>query len=274
MSEANDFDFGDDTVARDYDAVIVPTLFYPWAQQLVDNYGPWEGRQVLDIATGTGVVAQFVGERVGPEGKVTGADINPQMLGAAQRRCADVEATIEFVETPAFPLDVADASADVVTCQQGLQFFPERGAAAAEMYRALRAGGKVVVSTWEPVSKSRGFGVVCDALEAMGELEISDSMRVPFDNMPQDELVSHFEQAGFEDIQVEQVTIDMMLENGPEQAPDVAYATPIGPALRALPEDRQAEFRRTLVQIVAAGSNGATNMGPMVSNVLTARKPA
>jgi len=274
MSLTKTFDFGDESVARDYDAVIVPTLFYPWASRLVEQHRPWDGRRVLDVATGTGVVAQFVGKRVGPEGKVIGADINPQMLAAARRRCADLATSVEFVQTPAHPLQIPSNSIDVITCQQGFQFFPDRRAAAGEMHRVLRDGGKVIVSTWRSVSECRGFGVVCDALEAIGEPDIASSMRVPFDNMPQDELVEHFEAAGFGNIELEQHEIDMLLEQGPEQAIEVAYATPIGPPLRALPEERQAQFRSALTDLVAQSSNGVTNMGAMVSNLLTAEKTA
>lgn len=272
MSGSKEFDFGDDSVARDYDAVIVPTLFHAWTERLVDQHGPWEGRRVLDVATGTGVVAQFVGRQVGADGKVIGADINPQMLAAARRRCADLGPAVELVETPAHPLNIPDDAVDVVTCQQGFQFFPDRRAAAHEMHRVLRDGGKVIVSTWLPVSECRGFGVVCDALEAIGEPDIAASMRVPFDNMPQDELLSHFESAGFRDIVLERHEIDMLLDGGPDQAVDVAYATPIGPPLRALSEERQQQFQRTLIELVEQNSNGAVNMGAMVSNVLTARK--
>ena len=274
MSQPRDFDFGDDAVANAYDKVIAPNLFHPWTTRLVEQHGPWDGRRVLDVATGTGIVAQYIGERVGPAGKVVGADLNPQMLGAARRRCADLAPTVEFVESPAHPLDVRDASVDVVVCQQGFQFFPDRDAAAREMHRVLCDGGKVVVSTWEPVSECRGFGVVCDALEAVDEPDIAAAMRVPFDNMPQAELVAHFEAAGFADVALEQQEQDLVLEGGPERAVELAYATPIGPQLSALTEDRQVRFKHALTELVATQSNGATMMGRMVSNVLTGQKLA
>ena len=272
MSQVPDFNFGSDAVARAYDEVIVPYLFHPWTSRLVAEHGPWDGRRVLDVATGTGIVAQFVGERVGPEGQVVGADINPQMLAAAQRRCADLIPAVELVESPAYPLDVGDELFDVVVCQQGLQFFPERGPAAREMHRVLRDGGKAVVSTWEPVSECRGVGIICDALEDIGEPDIGDTMRVPFDHMPQDELVAHFESAGFAGVELEQQTLDLILDGGPEKAVELAYATPIGPQLVALSKEQQGRFKRTLIERVAQQSNGATMMGRMVSNVLIAEK--
>lgn len=274
MSQTPDFNFGDDSVANAYDEVIVPNLFHAWTSRLVAQHGPWEGRRVLDVATGTGVVAQFIGERVGSQGKVVGADINPQMLVAAQRRCADLSPSVEFVESPAYPLDLDDASFDFVVCQQGFQFFPERGPAAGEMFRVLRNGGKVAVSTWEPVSECRGFGVVCEALESIGESEIAETMRVPFDNMPRQELADHFAAAGFAGVDVEAQEIDLVLDGGPDKAVELAYATPIGPQLVALSEEQQDNFKRSLVERVAQQSNGATMMGRMVSNVLTGHKLA
>ena len=70
MNESREFSFGDNSVANAYDNALVPILFEPWAARLVEEHRPWEGRRVLDLATGTGIVARLLAERVGPGGGV------------------------------------------------------------------------------------------------------------------------------------------------------------------------------------------------------------
>ncbi len=272
MSESQTFEFGDTSVANAYDDVLVPVLFKPWAERLISAHQPWAGRAVLDLATGTGIVARLLADQVGSDGKVVAADINGEMLAIAKRRCADVDSVVSFVESPAHPLDVADATVDVVVCQQGFQFFPDRGAAAQEMHRVLRPGGRVIVSTWRPVTECEFFGAVCSALNSIGVSEIADAMRVPFDFMPETELASHFDAAGFASVEVKQQEQDLVLPGGAKHAIDAAYATPIAPKLRALSQEKQASFRHAMAQRIGELSSDGETMGRMVSNIVAAEK--
>jgi SAM-dependent methyltransferase len=247
-------------------------LFEPWAVRLVEDYQPWEGRHVLDLATGTGIVAQQLAGKVGPSGSVIGADINAEMLALAKKRCADSTPAVRFIECPAHPLDIPDSSIDIVVCQQGFQFFPDKLAAALEIYRVLRDGGKVIASTWLPVADCEYFGAICDALNSIGEPELADMMRVPFDFMPESELTAPFEAAGFINVLIRQQEQDFVIDGGVTEAVDVAYSTPIGPKLRALPDERQDQFRKTFSELLHKLSDGGNTMGRMVSNVLSADK--
>ena len=181
METTPEFSFGNQSVALEYDTVLVPILFEPWASQLVEDFGPWQGLTVLDLATGTGVLAKELGKEVGHTGKVIGVDINGEMLRLAKQKCADVPSAVEMIQSPADQLEFPPGSVDVVVCQQGFQFFPDQFAVAREIMKVLRIGGKVVISTWCPVSECELFGAICSALESIGEAALSNKMRVPFD---------------------------------------------------------------------------------------------
>jgi ubiquinone/menaquinone biosynthesis C-methylase UbiE len=274
LNKPQEFSFGDDSVASAYDRVLVPILFEPWAARLVEEYQPWDGRRVLDLATGTGIVAQRLSEQVGLSGKVFAADINGQMLALAAKRCAGLTPAVQFIECPAHPLELPSDSIDFVVCQQGLQFFPDRSAAVKEIYRVLCDGGQVVASAWRPVVECEFFGAICNALIAIGEPEISDMMRVPFDAMPETELIAHFESAGFVDVQLWRQEQDLVLDGGVTHAIQVAYSTPIGPKLQGLSDERQAQFRKTFTDLLNELSADGITMGRMATNVLSAKKPA
>ena len=153
-----------------YDEIMVPRLFEPWAELLLDQTNPKSGQAVLDVACGPGTVTRLAALRVGPTGRVVGCDLSPAMLELARSKiAAGPSAPIEYLECPADSLRVSDDAFDVVTCQQGLQFFPDRAAALVEMRRALRAGGKLGIAVWCPsrtVHHSRPWRPRWDACSA------------------------------------------------------------------------------------------------------------
>src|SRR5881396_2751176 len=84
------------------------------------------GERVLDIATGTGVVARLAARRVIPGGAATGVDLNEAMLDVARQLPLPPTLKIDWRQGSALALPAPDGAFDVVLCQQGLQFFPDR----------------------------------------------------------------------------------------------------------------------------------------------------
>ena len=143
------FDPSDPQVAKMasvYEGRMVPALFRPWAEELVDRVDPQPGMRVLDVACGTGAVTRVVAPRVQPGGDVVGFDFSPAMLEIA--RSLGVEGAA-WHEGDATSLPFSDGEFDRVLCQQGMQFMPDKPAAAAEMQRVLRPGGRLALSCWK-----------------------------------------------------------------------------------------------------------------------------
>jgi ubiquinone/menaquinone biosynthesis C-methylase UbiE len=103
---------------------------------------------VLDVASGPGTVARIAAAAVGSDGRVVASDISSAMLAVAAATASGVDATpVEIVECSATDLKLADATFEMVLCQQGLQFFGDRPSAVREIHRVLRFGGVALVST-------------------------------------------------------------------------------------------------------------------------------
>jgi len=106
---------------------------------------PGPGDEVLDIGTGTGWAARLAARR---GATVTGVDIAPGMLAAAERLSAGLEPRPAFVAAPAEALPFTDASFDGVISTYGVIFATDPMAAVAEMARVLRPGGRMALATW------------------------------------------------------------------------------------------------------------------------------
>jgi len=144
-----------------YQRHLVPTVTSLWAAELVERVDVRAGDRVLDVACGTGVVARAAHERVGPDGSVTGLDINPAMLTVARAESPGVD----FVQGSALALAFEDDSFDVVLCQLGLQFFPDRAKALAQMQRVLAGDGRLGLSVYGPIEHNPGTLALAQALD-------------------------------------------------------------------------------------------------------------
>ncbi|HEY5639949.1 MAG TPA: methyltransferase domain-containing protein, partial [Dehalococcoidia bacterium] len=148
-----------------YQNLLVPAIFAPWAKKLLRVADLRPGERVLDLACGTGAVSRLAAERVGAEGRVLGVDVDPSMLGVARSLPSPEGATIEYREGDAADLPADDASVDIVVCQQGIQFFPDRAGMLREARRVLVPGGRVAFSVWRGSNFSPAFQAVIRAVE-------------------------------------------------------------------------------------------------------------
>jgi ubiquinone/menaquinone biosynthesis C-methylase UbiE len=187
------------SLAEAYEGALVQPLFRPWVDELLDRAELKAGDRVLDIACGTGIVARVARERLGHAARVLGVDASEPMLAVAKREAPDID--WRAGNAMALPVDVAEQF-DVVTCQQGLQFFPDRLAAAREMRRVLAEGGRVAIATWRPLDDvpfvrdlhalaERHLGPVVDQRHALGAASDIETL---------------LREAGFRDVSVGTVT--------------------------------------------------------------------
>jgi ubiquinone/menaquinone biosynthesis C-methylase UbiE len=117
-------------------------------EHAVERLQPAPGARVLDLATGTGWGSRVLAQRF-PQVKVVGADIADQMLAHARAAAATLRLDIEYRHADAERLPFADGSFDGIVSTMGVMFVGKPEAAAAELARVVRKGGRVVLATWK-----------------------------------------------------------------------------------------------------------------------------
>ncbi len=187
-----------------YESYLVPAIFGPWAADLVELASPQRGERVLDVACGTGIVARLANQRVGPSGKVVGLDLNPGMLAIA--RSTSSTTNIDWREGNATAMPLEDATFNLVLCQQGLQFFPDKPNSLKEMRRVLVPSGRLALSVWTSMHESPGFALLLEALKRHIGPEAAAFMELPFSLGNQEELHGMITASGFRDINIHVMT--------------------------------------------------------------------
>ncbi len=163
-----------DPVQTAYDH-FTETFTTPLARRIVELAEIRPSDRVLDVATGTGVVARAIAASERPAGGILGIDLSDGMLATARGNAATAGYAIDFMKADAEALALPDKSFDVVLSLFGLMHFPHPDAAVAEMFRVLKPGGRIVIGVgsspardsfaqvgyacsraWEMVERSRG----------------------------------------------------------------------------------------------------------------------
>ena len=232
------------SAAELYERYVVRYILGPWAAPLVDAGQVSAGEHVLDVACGTGVVTRIAAQRAGPGGAVIGLDLNPGMIAVA-RSLPTAGAPVEWVQRSALDLGLPDRTIDVVLCQQGLQFFPDRALALREMHRVLRSGGRLALSVW----KNAGIynGAVGQALAEFLGPDVAGRFCASRDVPSVDEIRRLVGSAGFVDVDVTVKTLEIQLPPVDDFVPCHLASTPVAHALA----DVDADVRKRIASNVA-----------------------
>jgi demethylmenaquinone methyltransferase / 2-methoxy-6-polyprenyl-1,4-benzoquinol methylase len=180
-----------------------------WKRYFVGTSGVKRGDKVLDLAGGTGDIAQLLLERVGETGEVVIGDINAQMLSVGRDRMIDqgIVKGLRYTQLNAQALPFADAQFDLVTIAFGLRNVTDKAQALREMRRVLKVGGRALVLEFSEV-KADWFKPIYDfhsfkVLPKLGKLFANDADSYQYlaesirKHPPQDELKTMMQEAGF-----------------------------------------------------------------------------
>jgi SAM-dependent methyltransferase len=207
-------------------------------EALLDAAQIAEGDRVLDLAAGPGGAGLAAAQRVGSTGRVVLSDVAAEMVAVAAKR-ASTDARLGTAVFDQSAIDFGDASFDAVINRHGLMFVEDPAQTVAEAVRALRAGGRYAVMTWDRRELNPWLGLVLDAVSAQFGVPFPPpNVRGPFTLDTPDVLVSVLRDGGLEGVTVEAMSTPMRaasLEEWWERVPKLAG--PLALALAGMDAD-------------------------------------
>jgi ubiquinone/menaquinone biosynthesis C-methylase UbiE len=258
--------------AERYEQWVVPFISGPWVPPLLDLVELRAGERVLDVACGTGVVSRLAARRMAPSGTVTGLDLNEGMLSVAGRLPLPPGLTIDWRQGSALALPFADQAFDVVVCQHGVMFFPDRLKALSEMRRVLTPGGRVALSVW--AGPSPYFAAQREGLARYVGAEAASTSAVAFSLGDAAELGGLLKGAGFRDVVVHLVRMTLRLPAPEEFLLRHLSALPPAELIAAAGEETRAALIAHMKEATRAYVDGYGLAVPQEVNVATGRVAA
>jgi ubiquinone/menaquinone biosynthesis C-methylase UbiE len=234
--------------AEAYERYLVPLLFAPGAEYLIELAGLGMGERVLDVACGTGIVARRAAQRVGSGGTVVGLDINEGMLEVARKVSSGAHPAIKWQQGDANDMPLLDSAFDAVFCQQALQFFPDRLAALREMRRVLATNRRLALSVLRSTEHNPGYGLLADTLQRHVGADAGSMMRSPFSSLSTDELRELIAGAGFGKVRILLGIAPVRYPSAEEFLRWEGASSPLAGLIAALSDDAREALIRDLGQ--------------------------
>ena len=207
------------------------------------------GERVLDVASGSGLVAFRAAEAVGPHGQVVGVDLSGHMVEAARRRAEQHDMqNVRFERMDAEQLRFPDMSFDVVLCSLGLMYMPDPEQAMREMRQVLRPGGRIVIAVWGERSRC-GWSALFPIVDA----EVSSDVCPLFFRLGEgDTLACACADAQFVAIEQHRISATLAYANADEACSAAFLGGPVSLAWSRFDEVTRARVRRCYVEAIAA----------------------
>jgi ubiquinone/menaquinone biosynthesis C-methylase UbiE len=253
-----------------YDRFLVPLIFEPYAIDLARRIAAAGPQDVLETAAGTGVLTRAMASTLPASVRIVATDLNQPMLNqAAARQCGDARITWRQADALALPFE--DRSFDVVACQFGAMFFPDKVQGYREARRVLKPGGRFLFNVWDRISENEFADVVTQALAEVFPQDPPRFMaRTPHGHHDNDVIRRELGAAGFSGIAIE--AVDDRSRAPSARHPAVAYCqgTPLRNEIEARDAARLEEAtNRAADEIARRFGNGAVD-GRIRAFVITA----
>ena len=261
----------DGSIPEMYDQHLGPLLFAPFARDLAARIARIRPRRVLEVAAGTGILTQRIRAVLPPDAELIATDLNEPMLEYA-KRSDDRALKIEWKQADALELPFPDNSFDLLVCQFGVMFFPDKLRAMKQFLRVLQPGGHLLFNVWDSLEKNPFAEISHTTIGKSFQDNPPDFYKVPFGCHNKKDLKQLVSEAGFEDIHIETLTIDSESPSAGNAAIGLVRGNPVVNAIRERGTADVGEIVRAVEGALADRYGNSPLKLQLQAHVVTARK--
>ena len=214
------------SVPANYERYLVPLLFQPYAELLADRARQFGPRGILETAAGTGVVTAALARAL-PEAEIVATDLNQAMLDVACTRVSSPN--VSFCQADALDLPFEDQSFDLVVCQFGIMFYPDKVKGNAEARRVLREGGHYLLAIWDRIERNALSSLAHETMERLFPDNPPMFMkRGPFSYYDPEWIERDLRAAGFAGVDIQTIELESRSSSADDAARGLVYGSPMG----------------------------------------------
>ncbi len=251
-----------------YHRCLGPFLFAPYAEDLARRAGALRPGRILETAAGTGIVTAALAGAL-PEAEIVATDLNPDMLRVAAAHIDSARVAFEPADAQSLPFP--DARFDLVVCQFGAMFFPDRVAAFAEARRVLAPGGAFIFNVWDRLDSNPASQAVAEAVAGLFPDDPPSFLgRVPFGYHDRATIEADLRAAGFGAIESETVAKRSRGAAG-DVAPGLCQGSPLRAEIEARDPGRLDEATQAALAALVRRCGDPVDAA-MSAHVFTARR--
>ena len=260
-------------IPGNYDRYLAPLFFEPYADDLVARITPHDGMRILEVACGTGIVTRRLVARLAGRGTIIATDLNEAMFAHARTRLPGRgDATYRHADGTSLPFE--SRSFDVVVCQFGVMFFPDKAAGAREAFRVLRPGGTYVFSVWDALEHNPVARLTHATIASFFPSDPPRFYTVPFSYHDVDVIQALLRDAGFEAVRCERVAKEGTSASAAEAAIGLIEGNPVfGEIMQRRPE-ALADIKAAVAERLARELGDQPLRAPLRAIVASGRRPA
>jgi len=252
-----------------YDRHLGPVMFEPFAAELVTRLPAGARVRVLELACGTGIVTRRLRAALHPSASLVATDLNRAMVDHARRAVGDLGVDWRVADAQALPF--ADGSFDLVVCQFGFMFLPDKALGFREARRVLADGGLLLVSVWQSIEANPVIAALQRLLDELFAADPPRFLDTPYGYHERDRQRADVRAGGFENVRLD----DVRLRGAGSSAGHFAYGWIHGSPLRHELVERGGDDDE-LVRAITAAFVGVVGDSPftpeLAATVITARR--
>jgi ubiquinone/menaquinone biosynthesis C-methylase UbiE len=257
------------SIPKLYDTYLGSFLFEPYAVDLAARLPSGDDLRVLEVACGTGIVTRRLRETLPASATLVATDLNEAMVAYAREAVA--APAIDWRQADAQALPFEDGSFDVLVCQFGFMFLPDKVQGFREARRVLAEGGLLLANVWESTETNPYVHAIQTTLARIFRADPPRFLETPYGYYDTSRLMSDMKGAGWEEVRLESVSLQGASRSAQDVATGFVCGTPLSHELAERGVDPDEIARELALALIPVGGDRPFTSS-LAATVITARR--